>query len=121
MKVSPLYNFLGLLVFHGMHLWFLDPCHVAVNLRQDCGYPGISGETCVKNGKFMLMLKDYKVLFVTLIRWVMASYPTVFAYMESDLPNAIGLVYASLGMYTAFSLTRCCYDSTFDGAPHCYH
>ena len=121
MKISSLYNFLIVLLINAIAVYqVFNPCNVLVGNRRDCGYMGISPETCTGSGKLTLMLRDLTVLVPTLLRWAIIGLPTYHIYMMSDLPKSAGYIYGLIGFLSALTISRCCYEPV-EGAPHCYH
>ena len=122
MKVSPLYNFLIVLVCHAVLLWtVLDPCRTQAGNRLDCGYSGIEAATCVTTGKFQLMMRNKSLLIKNLIFYAFIFYPTMSVYRFSGFPSATSMLYAGLAAFTCYSSTRCCYDNETPDSPHCFY
>jgi hypothetical protein len=121
MKVSSLYNFICVLLLDAILIYqIFDPCKVKVRQRRDCGYSGISPETCTGSAKISLMLRDMGVLIPTVLKWGLVAVPKYHLFMMSDLPKSAGYIYGIIGFVSAMTISRCCYEAV-EGAPHCYH
>ena len=122
MKPSPLYNFLGCTVLHFvMNNFVFDPCNVPLEQRQDCGYPGIEGNTCQAVGKLSIVLMKPDVLLKMLFTAGLIFALTLWAFKDSGFPKSVGVLYVALALMTAYESTRCCHDSTVPSGPHCYY
>ena len=94
-----------------------DQCSVPPNLRMDCGHPGILISHCVTLRAYEYSLPRFLALVLLSIIFVTSS---ITAIKHSELPGILGMASSAFAVYTAHVMTRCCYDNSISGVPHCY-
>ena len=119
--MSPLYNFLLLAIAHliASSLIF-DPCSVPLYDRQDCGYPGITPNTCVMFGKWSSITSNPMMLVRVISVTASAVLISMYMFTKSGFPSVVAVAYLGLAAMTVFNATRCCHDSSVPYGPHCY-